>query len=444
MVAYVYVRPHEFVPALANLTFPMMMMVALFGYVLDVRLGASARPRANRLTLAGLAFFAWMLLSAAVRGQEELSSSIYYLVPPACVFYALSQGVRTLRGYWALGRILVAVTLLLTGVAVHMGFTPKVCIADGTDTAPDSGSHTCNMRADCADIGTPGQDWNCEHLGLFRTVSDGGRVRYRGVFQDPNQLAWAMNMCFPFAFGWFAQRRTSDRRLGPTVMMAVVVVACLIGNVMTRSRSGQISLVATLAVYFIPALGWRGLTLGGVVALPVMLLGGRSDESSTQERLECWAEALGLWRENPFIGVGANQFTKHHYLTAHNSFLLALAEMGPIGLVLWTLVLYLAFKIAIQIRRDFKDRPEARSARIAALTLLAGLVGTTVSAFFLSLTYHLGFWIEIGFAAALAAAVQHHDPDWRLRWSRADWFAIIGLDVATVSAIALYLKLKGL
>jgi O-antigen ligase len=175
-----------------------------------------------------------------------------------------------------------------------------------------------------------------------------------------------------------------------------------------------------------------------------LLLGGRSDaDSSTQERLECWMQALDIWRQYPLVGVGARLFTQHHYLTAHNSALLALAELGPIGLGLFTAVIYAAFKITIQVQRDFAARPEAQSVRIGAFATLAGLTGLVASALFLSLTYHVALWIQLALAGAIQAAVWRHDPDWRLRWRWRDTVTVVGLDVALIAGISVYLKLKG-
>jgi O-antigen ligase len=151
-----------------------------------------------------------------------------------------------------------------------------------------------------------------------------------------------------------------------------------------------------------------------------------------------------MWREHPIFGVGAKQFGQHYYLTAHNSALLALAETGPIGLFLWTTTLYIAFKIAIQVQQDFANRPEADTARAAAFAMLAGLVGMVSSALFLSLTYHLAFWIQVGLAGTIQAAVWRHDPGWRLRWRWRDLAVVVGLDAGVVVAIVLYLKLKGI
>ena len=54
-----------------------------------------------------------------------------------------------------------------------------------------------------------------------------------------------------------------------------------------------------------------------------------------------------MWRSHPFLGVGLGQFGEYHYLTAHNSYLLALAELGFPGMVLFSSIVYLSIKIPV-------------------------------------------------------------------------------------------------
>jgi O-antigen ligase len=204
--------------------------------------------------------------------------------------------------------------------------------------------------------------------------------------------------------------------------------------------------MAALGVYFLRRFGRRGLFAAAFLAIPLLLLGGRSGskaQSSSEERLECWHEALEMWRSNPFIGVGQGRFTDYHYLTAHNSFLLALAELGPLGLFTWTAVLYVAFKGLIRIQIDFKDRPEAASARTWATALLASLAGLAVSSVFLSVTYHVVVWTFLGLAAGLYGIVRRHAPEWHIKFGLRDLLYIAGIDVALIVFLTVYLRIKG-
>ena len=449
LLTYIYLRLHELFDVLRPLTINNILLLVGLGYLLDLRTGAT-RLRVSLLFVLGLAFFTWTFLTIAVKAPTRFGEHLPFITASLAAFLFTSQGVQSFRGFRVSTNILLALTIFMTAVGIHQGLSPKVCMVYSGEVAgvaaPKSTEpvedRPCENRGDCREGDTTGREYMCESRGLLDTHSIGGRVRFRGVFQDPNELAWVASMGLPFVFTWFERRRNLMRLLGAGLAVAAVTVC----TIMTQSRSGQIALAATLGTYFIRRMGGRGAVLAALVALPVLLLGGRSGEeadSSSQERLECWSEALTMWRENPFMGVGAKQFTEHHYLTAHNSFLLVLAEMGPFGLLVWTLTLYVAFKIVIQIQRDFAGVPAAENARSDAFAVFAGLVSMTVSTFFLSIAYHPAVWIEFGLVGIVQAAVWRHDPDWELRWSWRDVAFVVAFDVVLVAGVALYLKSVG-
>ena len=448
LLLFMYLRPHEVFEWLHWVTMPLVVAVVVVGYLVDLRAGVT-RTRLSALMISGLAFFAWLLLTIIIRAPDSFLMNLPVYAVPAMLFLAPTAGIASFRAVRVVAAILLGTTLLLGSVGVHQGLSPKVCVDDSGETGAlalpgiidESGSRRCETRADCQDVGE--KEFRCEHLGLFRTYSVGGRVRFRGVFQDPNELAWAMATALPLTFLWFESRRSGRRAL----VLVLVLAVCITCSVLTKSRSGQISLAITATAYFIRRLGWRGVLLAALLSLPVLLWGGRSDagaDASTEERLECWAEALSIWRDHPFLGVGGRQFTEYHYLTAHNSFLLVLAELGPFGLFLWTATLYFAFKLTVQVQRDFANRPDAAAALNSAFAMSAALVGFVGAALFLSIAYHPGIWIHVGLVGAIQSAVWRHEPRWRLRWHWWEMIVVALIDVAVVSALAVYLRFKGL
>ena len=450
IVAFVYIHPQEVYEWLRAVTVPMLVGLAAFGYVLDVRLGNTGQRRPTLLLWLAIAFWSWATVTIAIMFPDSLIETINASMHSISLFFALALGVSTLRGLRIVTMGLLSITMLIGAVAIDQGLTPPVCML------PESNSQVsaevlpgdtmvgkpCATRADCAD--SSGRDYECEHPGPMNTSSVYRRVRYRGILQDPNELAWTLSLALPFVFAWYERRQAKGGLLvGDRIVVSAVVAACIVCNVMTQSRSGQLSLLATLGVYFIGRFGWRGIAAAAVVAAPLLLFGGRTDESSTDERLECMSEALGLWREHPLLGAGARHYVQYYHLTAHNSVLLTLAEMGPIGLVLFTALMYVALKTMLRARHHLTGRPEAAEARAFAFASAASLVGTMVSAFFLSIAYHPALWIALGLAAAVQATVWRHDPQWRVAWGWRDVGAVVGLDVALVTALAIYVKLKG-
>jgi O-antigen ligase len=219
---------------------------------------------------------------------------------------------------------------------------------------------------------------------------------------------------------------------------------------LTASRGGQLVFLAVLAAYFVKRVGSVGLLLGGVLALPLLLLGGRGGEdasSSTLERIDCWAEALRMWRSHPLLGVGLGQFNEYHYMTAHNSYLLALAELGFPGMLLFSAILYLSGKIAVRAISQLQgEAPELagglKLTRAWAIALLAASVGMAVGIFFLSFTYHYVLWIYVGLTGALYSAIRRHDATFRVRLRLPDLALITAANVAIIVFTFVYTRWK--
>jgi O-antigen ligase len=200
-------------------------------------------------------------------------------------------------------------------------------------------------------------------------------------------------------------------------------------------------------VYLARAFGWWAFVPAAIVALPVLALGGRSDEAaaqSTQQRYEAWAQGLTMWKQSPVFGVGAGQFGEHHYLTAHNSFVLTLAETGFIGLVLFTTMIYISIKSLVVGLRELKDTPGAAAAQVWGMALLGSFVGALFSISTLSFAYKSVLWIMFALVGAWTNCIRHHRPDFRVRISWLDFIIIVVACIMFVGVfLPIFLKAKG-
>jgi hypothetical protein len=444
LMTYVYLRPQEVFELFRPVTIMSVLAVVALAYVLDLRFGFS-RPRFSPVTFALAGLFTVSVVSLAVKAPDRLSEQLPLLMASLLSFLFVSQGLQSLRAIGVASAVLLGLTLVMAVVGIHQGMQTPMCYrTSGEDTIDGDvlEPRACESPRGCSEGGIPGADYVCEHPGLFGTHSIGRRVRFRGLLEDPNELAMAISMGLPLAFGLY-ERKRSSARLALLLVSLVLSFTCVI---MTKSRSGQLSLLAVMAVYFVRRFGWRGLVGAGLATAPLLLLGGRSGaeaESSSAERLECWAEGLAMWRESPLIGVGYAQFGEHHYLTAHSSFVLTLAELGPLGLFIWSVVIYAAFKITVRAQIDFARRPDAAVARSWATALFASLAGLLISAFFLSIPYNSILWLFFGMVCAFSGAVRGHDPNWRVRFGWRDFFLVGIADVALVTGLSVFLRLKG-
>lgn len=444
-------KPQEYVPLLHG--FPLiyvMTALTLVGLVVDLRLGFARLKAAPQFWLAAV-FVVWCVATAVPRGSGAVARVVLPLLIIFSLFVFVAQGIHSFRGLkWILGLIL-AIGLFLAAVGVHQAFAPwgchRITYEYGTPTLTYDG-RSCDgeglarySTCDTKDA-EPGFDYQCERVGLFGTQSVMGRVRFRGTLQDPNELALAVAVVLPLAFAFFELRRS----LGRLALLLVTLALTGVCVVKTQSRGGQIVMLLVLFVYFVRRYGMKlGAAAGGLAAVPVMLLGGRDTAEaggSTMERLECWSQGLKMFRNSPLVGVGCGQFTEHHYLTAHNSYILTAAELGLPGMLLWTALLWLSIKIPVRVLREADQLGAPQNARTWALALLAALVAMAGGMAFLSYAYKELLWIYLGLSAALFQSVRRHAPAFDVSLDLRDIGGILAADVGLVVGLTIFTRLK--
>jgi O-antigen ligase len=199
-------------------------------------------------------------------------------------------------------------------------------------------------------------------------------------------------------------------------------------------------------LYLVRRYRLKALIPGVIAAVALVLLTGRSGENaevSTALRYEAWSQGLKMFEANPIFGVGARQFTEHHYLTAHNSFVLMLAETGFIGLFLFVGTLYMSFKTLIVGLRELAFVPGSAAVQTWGMALLASLSGIVFQSNTLSFAYHSVQWIFLGLVGAWYSAIRHH-ADLRVRCGWKDLVAIAGLCVVYAFVfLPIFLRYKG-
>src|SRR5262249_19039791 len=151
--------------------------------------------------------------------------------------------------------------------------------------------------------------------------------------------------------------------------------------------------------YFVNRYGYKlGVAIAGTMAVPMMLLGGRSDEAadqSTQERLQGLAEGIKMMLKAPGWGVGDKNFNEHHYLLPHNAYVCAAAELGFGGMCLFVSLIYVLIKIPVTVmQHDFPPDAEAATLKSLAMAMIACFAGMCIGIFFLTWTDHYVVWIH--------------------------------------------------
>jgi hypothetical protein len=452
LVVVVLVRPQEFIPALQSLSVlnAVPVLVAL-GIALELMLGKQSSLWTPQLPWLA-AFVGWCFLVTVRRLGREGFVVAWEFVGLSALFMLVVAFAITTTAHWrVLAATLLAVAMLIAGTCIHQSVQPAECIAiDTTSVLGErsgegvSDGRPCDNAFVCESGGKPHATYACEKIGLFGTFSEGRRVRWRGTLGDPNELALLLGATMPLVFAFAASRR----KKGWSTVAAAVALSVMLGcTVLTGSRGGQLVVTTVFAVYFVRRYGFKGALGAALLALPVLLFGGRSGEeaeSSSLERIDLLYEGMDMIRAYPLLGVGTGQFIDHAWngTTAHNSYVLAAAELGLPGSLLWTMLVYTSIKIPWVIA----TRPPSEldeSFRPFALALVVAFAGMLVGVFFLSFCYKAVLFIFFGLSGAMYRVVRRACPSFELVVSPKEIARVAVADVAILAFVLLYSHVKG-
>jgi hypothetical protein len=458
LLIFTYMRPHEFFKELKDYNFLYIFLtLSMLGMAHDIS-ERRTKLMSSPMLMPVFGFTVWCAVSMALRKPDILMQKIVLVLVAMILFLIIGHGVQRLASLMKLITVIFCLGLFVAYVGADQGLSPFQCVIYNPAEKQGRGwpdGRECYMKEadgtphegtfDCINTGKPGVVYQCEHAGLFGTSSvGGGRVRYLGVLQDPNELALATALIVPFAF-MFLEIRATVARLA---LLLVTLILVAIEIVFTSSRGGQVAFGSVLGAYFVKKYGWkRGFLVGAAGAVPMLMLGGRSgDEAdhSTMERLGCAAAGIKMLMTYPLTGVGYLQFIEHHFLTAHNAYILASGELGLPGMFFFAFILYLAIKIPITvIRFEMIDSADTRKVKALAMGLLAAFIGLEIGIFFLSWTYHYVLWIHFGLVTSLYCVVKRMYPAYecKLTWKEAR--NIMMGYVAFLTVWGIYIKQKG-
>ncbi len=259
------------------------------------------------------------------------------------------------------------------------------------------------------------------------------RITYVGFLSDPNDLAMVLVIAVPMTLSFF--RRGGSKLLA--IFACAATALMLYGVYLTNSRGAVVALAGMLVVYSLLRHGRRRSLLVIPVLLAALIFASpnriadmSADEESANARVEAWYEGLQMVKQYPLFGVGKGLFADHNNnLTAHNSFVLAAAEIGLIGYFFWlSLVALSAMMLLALVRAPPPESPLksphgiegdnswAEHQRLARILLYA-LTGCLGSAFFLSRTYTIPLYV------LLAMIVGFYQSS-HVRWPHLPSFAL--------------------
>jgi len=262
-------------------------------------------------------------------------------------------------------------------------------------------------------------------------ISEDGRIQYVGIFNDPNDLGLLFATTIPMA----AFLSTLGGLMMRLFWLTCAGLLCY-GTYLTNSRGALLAVLIVAGVYVWYRRGFITAGTLGVVGLACMkLLSSRmqeldAEEESASGRVNAWYEGLHMFLSHPVFGVGAGNFTEYNDLTAHNSFVLVLAETGFIGYMLWLAFVGYGFWMMLTVLRhkpDGLDDPVRTKAWLGeqrmALTLLLSLCGLFSAAFFLSRSYTVVMYLLAAMVVGYYVSARQRFPGLRLfKLASNGWF----------------------
>lgn len=253
------------------------------------------------------------------------------------------------------------------------------------------------------------------------------RINWIGIFNDPNDLA----LIFVIAIGFLLPLIFRPSNFIIKLASLALIAWLGYGIFLTNSRGGYLAMLGTMFFFFIRLTNrmFLGSVIGACVVAAVFALGPSrlglisAEESSAYSRLELWYWGLQMLLHHPLFGIGYNMFTDQMPLTAHNSYILAGAELGFIGLFFWVGLIYVSYKglSSVYERVD--------SLKTLALGVQSGLMGFSVAAFFLSRTYVILPYLLFALSGAVMMVAK--DADETLD------FSLTGKDYRNITMICL-------
>ncbi|WP_114238537.1 O-antigen ligase [Dyella sp. C9] len=371
------VRPQDYMPALVGVpVLPVVLVLAFLSWM-----GSRAKTFAAPQFVILPAFLLVLMISQATNGWVGgMLDQLGKFGPAVISFFILAAACTTRRHTVISMAVIVLCSLVL---ALH-----------GVQQAND------------------GVGWTGIPIG------EDGRIQYVGIFNDPNDLGLLFVAAVPMAV--FLGKQSGF--LGKLFWFAGTLLL-LYGIRLTNSRGALLAVLMMAGVYV-----WyrRGIVTAGIlgaVGLACMkLLSSRmqeldAGEESANGRVDAWYSGLHMFMSHPLFGVGAGNFTEYNELTAHNSFVLVLAEAGFVGYVLWLAFVCYSFWmmwLVLRYRPDATAEPEAfaqwETERPLALTLFIVLCGMFTTAFFLSRSYMIVLYLILAIVVGYYVGVRQRLP----------------------------------
>lgn len=388
-IAFEYMRPGVFVPAIAAIKLPTLIPSALLAAVL---VAPGLRPFkvifTDRTARWILLYLALILLSVPMAKVPVYAINILDLVVAHFTLFLIIARVTT-----TLQRLHGIFLVLFASHMFALAMNPDVIMNP-------------NVRS---------------------------YVRGAPFLGDGNDFSLSLCILLPMAIYLTQSARSKLARLGAWAGVLAIMLA-IIG---TQSRGAAIAGCAVLGFLWLMSKQRIASLMGiGVAAAIVVTFGSQAyfdrlstirdyeSEGSAKARVVAWKAGTRMALANPVLGVGAGHFPMafaetseagHRWMTAHSMYFLVLGELGFPGLIAYCAIVFGGIREALVVRRrllqsESRSPPDSIDAHARLLVaLVASSVGFAVAGAFLSVAYYLHAFVLSGLLlSARSIAVTAH------------------------------------
>ncbi|MFL5760585.1 MAG: O-antigen ligase family protein [Thermomicrobiales bacterium] len=274
---------------------------------------------------------------------------------------------------------------------------------------------TTSMAISVAGASIGGLYQTFAHVGP-KTFGAHGLTRAYSAFGEPNPFAAYLEMSVPLlaaiALACLVPMRSAMAAKRPDQWyVGMLGVSAAIGSIallFSQSRGGLLGFSAAMATVVWLSIQWaKWLVLGGLAVLLLLTVNPLSESTvrerlvesvgnptadsqvttenwAVQERIAHWRAGIAMWRDYPFLGVGAGNYS-HRFRAetqvwrfrisrghAHSSYIQAAAQAGATGFAFYLTLLSVA--LATCIRRLRMAPSEVRSVVVGGLGVTIAVI----------------------------------------------------------------------
>jgi O-antigen ligase len=231
-------------------------------------------------------------------------------------------------------------------------------------------------------------------------------TRARALFKDPNVFGpFLVPAALLLVHELLRPRLLRGRRLTKLAALAVVVVGILLSYSRAAWLDFAVGVLVMGAVFALRRGGLdRALVFAGIVAFAIVTVAIAVDvsgqasflrerarlQSYDTQRFAAQSGGLRLGLEHP-LGVGPGQFELHEPISAHSTYVRALAEEGPVGFLLVASIMVGTLLLAFRNADRGRD-----TAGISSTVLLAAWCGILANSFFIDTLHWRHLWLVAG------------------------------------------------